>query len=1037
MNSHRLSQIAGAVVVALGLSGPVMANTITSGVKGQIVDTNGAPVTDTTITITHVPSGTSKSVTVNQAGNFSTKGLRVGGPYSIVVDSQSLEDQVINDVYLSVGEAYPLNLTLNEIQDVERIEVTGRVISANAGGTGPATHFGIEELENLPAINRDIKDIVRVDPRIYIDETSSDSIQCGGAHPRFNSLTLDGVRMNDRFGLNSNGYPTERIPFSYDAIEQVAVELAPYDVNYGGFTACNINAVSKSGTNEVTGGFFYDYTSDSLKGDKIEGEKVDNGDYTEERYGFNVGLPLIEDKLFLFVAYEELEGAELFTYPGLGDDVTAADVERVRAIASNLYNYDIGGNPASMPVEDEKLLVKVDWNINEDHRAAFVYNYNDGFSLSQSDSSDITFDSHFYERGAEFTSIVGSLYSSWSDNFETEIRVESSELDNRQISLDADSSFAEVQIDVNNSTLFIGPDDSRQSNKLDWENLSFKVSGTYYLDEHEITAGFEYEDLEVFNLFMQHTQGEYRFDSIEDFEAGTPARIYYNNSAGTNNPNDVAATFSYQQNTFYVQDVWSLDEYDLTLTYGLRYDWYTSDDKPRYNAKFEERYGYANNNNFDGIDLLQPRFGFNWIADDQLEIRGGFGLFSGGNPNVWISNSYSNDGLVQIGLQDRSRESLFDKPLTGEGRPIYDIPQALYDEIASIPEESGDGSVNAIDPDFEIPSEWKYSLGATFITEDEYIINADFIYTQKKDQAIINNIGYDYRADGAVAPDGRPLYEQVVDGRFSDFLLTNVDGDDGTSQVFSFSVAKSYDFGLDASIGYAYTDSEDVSPMTSSVAGSNYSFFARTDPNNPGVSTSDYEIPHRFTLNLSYGHDFFDGYTTRFSLFATRSEGKRVSYTFHRSDSQFGDSNWSNSSQLMYVPTVNDPLVTYADGFDVDGFHQWIDDAGLGKYRGGIAPRNQLDAGWWTKVDLKISQDLPGLVEGHKGKVFFVIENIGNMINDDWGVLKQYNFNTQSVVSAEIDAATNTYIYDGFRDPEATTQPVSTWEMRLGVEYKF
>ncbi|NMP31548.1 TonB-dependent receptor [Thalassotalea sp. M1531] len=1034
MNSHRLSKLAGAVVVALGLSTSAMANTITSAVKGQIVDNNGAPATDTTITITHVPSGTSKTIAVNQSGSFSTKGLRVGGPYTIVVDSESLEDQVINDVYLTVAETYPLNVSLNPISDVERIEVTGRVISANAGGTGPATHFGLEQLENLPAINRDITDIVRVDPRVYVDETSSNAIQCGGAHPRFNSLTLDGVRMNDRFGLNSSGYPTERIPFSYDAIEQVAVELAPFDVNYGGFTACNINAVTKSGTNEIKGGFFYDYTSDSLKGDKVDGEDVDNGDYTEERYGFNVGLPIIEDELFLFVAYEKLEGAELFTYPGLGNSVTQSDLDRIGQISNSLYGYDIGSTPASMPVEDEKVLVKVDWNINDAHRAAFVYNYNDGFSLSQSDDWAVTLDSHFYERGAEFTSLVGSLYSDWSDSFSTEVRVESSDLDNRQESLDAASSFAEVQIRHNGNTIFLGPDDSRQSNDLNWENLSFKVSGTYYLDDHEISAGIEYEDLEIFNLFMQHTQGEYRFDSIDDFEAGTPARIYYNNSAGTNDPNDVAASFAYQQTSLYIQDVWSLDEYDLTLTMGIRYDKYSGDDKPRFNQNFQDRYGFANNGNFDGLDLWQPRFGFNWIASEQLEVRGGFGLFSGGNPNVWLSNSYSNDGLVQIGLQDRSRESLFDKELTGEGRPIYDIPQALYDTIAGIPEGSGDGDVNAIDPNFEIPSEWKYSLGATYVTEDNYIFSTDVIYTKKKDAALINNIAYDYSGD--VAPDGRPMYEQTVSGRFSDFMLTNVDGDSGESTVLSFTVSKDFENGFDASFGYSHIDSEDVSPMTSSVAGSNFSYFARTDSNNPGVATSDYVIPQRFTLNLGYNVELFDGYSTRFSIFASRSEGKPISYTFNRSDREFGDSNWSNSSQLMYVPTFNDPLVTY-DGMDEASFQDWIESVGLDKYRGKIAPRNELDAGWWTKVDFRISQEIPGFMDGHKGKVFFVIKNLGNLLNDEWGVLKQYNFSTQSIVNAEIDGATNTYVYSDFFKPEATVQPASLYEIRMGISYKF
>lgn len=1037
MKQSNLSRIALAVALSVGMGSTAIAQETSSSIRGSVVGPQGNPASNTSVTITHVPSGSVKRVETNASGQFSAKGLRVGGPYSVLVDSEQFEDTLVNDVYLTLGEPYVLNLALEAEQQIESIVVTGSQVSSIAfGEKGPSANFSLEDIERAPAINRDIKDLVRIDPRVYVDETFNDAIQCAGASPRFNSLTLDGVRMNDNFGLNSNGYPTERIPFSYDSIEQVAVELAPFDVQYGGFTACNINAVTKSGTNEIHGGVFYDYTSDSMRGDTLEGVDLPDASFTEKRYGFNVGLPIIEDKLFLFTSYEKLEGAELFEYPGRAR-VTNEEIARITQISRDIYGYNPGGFSPSMPVEDEKILVKLDWNINDAHRASLVYNYNDGFSLSQSDSfsSALTFDGHFYERGSELQSLVASVYSDWTDNFSTELRIAKSELDNRQTSLDAATGFAEVQIETEGgATVFLGPDDSRQSNDLNWDNFTFKLAGTYYYGDHTITGGIEYEDLSVFNLFMQHTVGEYRFSSIDAFEAGTPSRIYYNNSAGTNNPDDVAANFSFQQNTLYIQDEWAVNE-DLTILYGLRYDRYTSDDKPRYNQTFEGKYGFRNDTNLDGIDLLQPRFGFNYVVSDALEVRGGIGLYSGGNPNVWVSNSYSNDGIVQTAVRERviaNFTNLFETDLIGQGRPIYDIPQDMFDAVAAAdPNGPGGGGVNAIDPDFDLPSEWKYSLGATYVTEDEYIFTADILYSDKQDAAIVKDIGI--TDTGTNAPDGRPIYT----GTTSEYLLTNVDGDSGESVTVSFAMSKDYDSGLNLSASYAFTEANDVNPMTSSVAGSNYGNIAVSDPNDPGVSTSDYEIRHRFTLNLGYSHEFFDGYETKFSVFGSANEGRPYSYSFRR-DNIFGDSSfYSGGRQLLYIPTADDANVVYGDDFNLTAFNQWIQQESLEQYRGQILDRNALRADWWIKFDVRIEQEFPGFMEGHKGSAFLVIENFGNLLNDDWGVLRQGSFVSEAVVNATIEDGK--YHYNEFIAPSVQTvyEDASLWEVRVGVNYKF
>ncbi|MDX3775446.1 TonB-dependent receptor, partial [Chromatiaceae bacterium AAb-1] len=358
----KIKHLAMAVALSMGVANVAFADT-SSAIRGVINSPQGSPAAGTKVTILHVPSGTSRQAVVNDSGVFNASGLRVGGPYRIIVDSDVYADTVIDGVYLNLGETFQLQHQL-EASNIERIQVAGTAISSLTGDTGPAARFDSYALEVSPSVNRDIKDVIRTDPRIYINETNASSIQCAGGSPRSNSLTVDGVRMNDNFGLNSSGYPTERIPFSFDAIDQVAVELAPFDVKYGGFTACNINAVTKSGSNKVSGSVFIDYTNDSMKGDKLEGDKQELGSYNEKRYGVNVGFPIVTDKLFAFFAYEKLEGSEIFDYAPLANGrVTQAQIDEIISISRDIYNYDPGSAIPSMPVKDEKILLKVDWNI--------------------------------------------------------------------------------------------------------------------------------------------------------------------------------------------------------------------------------------------------------------------------------------------------------------------------------------------------------------------------------------------------------------------------------------------------------------------------------------------------------------------------------------------------------------------------------------------------------------------------------------------------------------------------------------------------
>lgn len=1047
-----------ALTLLLAAPMTVLAQSTTSAIRVSVITPDGEPATDSTISITDTRTGSTRTANVTSAGTATITGLRVGGPYTVAAGAMDYTSQTVTDIFVRLGETYYLPMTLGQT-GMEEVVVMASAVATQQVALGPSSTFNIEDLEDYPAINRDIRDVIRFDPRVYQDAAFVGAIQCAGANSRFNSLTVDGTRMNDNFGLNSNGYPTERQPFPYDAIQQVSVELAPFDVQYGGFTGCNINAVTKSGGNDFFGTAWYDYTNDSMLGDSLEGDKIDNGSFSEKRYGGSFGGPIIKDHLFFFAAYEKLEGVQQLNRGGadsgagdVANGVTVAQLNEIAAIAQEVYGYDVGGFPATLPVEDEKYVVKLDWQINDNHRAALTYNYNDGYSLSQSDSgsSRLSYSNHYYTRGAELKALTLHLFSDWTDQFSTEVRAGNLKLDAKVQNI-GEPGFGEVQIRTYNgndsATVYLGVDDSRQSNDLNYETDNYKFAGKYVTGNHVITGGYELDELTIFNLFIQETEGEYRFDRscgvddpngcIDAFREGNlyGGRVYYENARPNNIPAEGAADWAYDINTVYLQDEISFHGGEMTLVAGLRYEWYTSDSLPRENPGFEARNGYSNARNFDGMDLLQPRIGFNWDISDRLMLRSGVGLYSGGNPNVWLSNNFSNDGATLI----EAREGLLDDiygddwtfdtiPWTGDGRPLWNVPQDMYDFVAS---GSSDGNVDAIDPGFKLPSNWKFSVGATYELGDGYIINGDILYTKSEDSAIVVRPNL---VQVGTSPDGRPIYDNTR-GFLNDTVLTNVKGADAKALNISLGINKSFENGFEWAAGYSYTDAKDVNPMTSSTSSSNYGNIAVRDPNNPGLAISNYVIPHRFTARLAYKAYWWGDNRTMFSLFGSLNEGRPYSYVFSRNDGDvFGDQR--DFRHLLYVPDGNgDPKVVFGPDFDQAAFFEFVKKEGL---KPGTQKRNDHNSSWWGSFDLRIEQDFPGFFENDRFSAYVTIANFCNMLNDDWCVLKEAGFpRTDDVV--EMDLVNGQYLFEEFVNPggESRSTAASLWEARIGVRYEF
>ena len=445
-------------------------------------------------------------------------------------------------------------------------------------------------------------------------------------------------------------------------------------------------------------------------------------------------------------------------------------------------------------------------------------------------------------------------------------------------------------------------------------------------------------------------------------------------------------------NYLYLQDEWQVND-RLALTFGLRYDRYSTDDAPNLNETFAnaDNYGFGNDATPDGRDLIQPRIGVTYDASDTLSLRGGIGLFSGGNPNVWLSNTYSNTSTTAVQARIDG-VNLFeqtyvncepDVPVQGPG---YCVPQNIADVVAS-----GDGSnfeINFLDPDFDIPSEWKFTAGLTWLAPMDITLTADLQITRGNDTAIFKRADLE-QVD--TNDDGYPVYESV---REPAFVLTNA-SNGNESESISFSAFKSWENGLDLRVGYAWTQAEDVNPMTSSIAFSNYINRAFFDPQAEDLSPSNWAREHRITAVMNYGVNWWQDYTTRFSLFGVYNSGIPYSITLDGAAGTIGA--FSLTPFLDFERNVLPP--------------------------GGS--RNSEEGSSFTQIDLRISQDLPGFNPNHRGQAFLVIDNLTNLLNDDWGVLKEPSF--PFGVTAEQQA-------NG--QAEQRNGETSLWTMRFGVRYE-
>jgi hypothetical protein len=1049
---NRLSALLAVVfTTAFLFAGTAFAQSTSSSIRIDVSDADGGAARGVAVSITHVPTGRSQVMTSNNDGVVTARGLAVGGPYEVSVAGESYAADVIQGIYIELDQTELVELIVRS--SIEEVIVTAKAITEEiAVGVGRA--FDRATIDATPSISRDFTSTLARDPTILVDNSVArgPAVSFAGQNFRFNSVTIDGVAQNDNFGLNKNASATSRTPISIDAIEAINVNIAPYDATYGGFVGGNINIVTKSGTNKFQGSVFYYTTDESLSGDKSKSDKIDIADFDEETIGFTFGGPIVKDKLFFFANYEKFETTVPANSQPLSaiSGVTQGDVDEVTRILNEEYGFDPGLFATSDTDEDEKRLLKLDWYVNDDHRAVFTYQYAKTDVLFDDFPTIAVLNSNRYNINQEMSAYSAQLFSNWTDRFSTEIKFGIKDVERRDESVDGTTNEFMV-FTAGGGTVLAGGDRFRHSNELDNKSTIFRIKGDYAVGDHVLTAGWERESKEVRNRFLPFSKGFFIFCSIPDLEARNACDGVYGNS-NTGVASDAEADFTLDVDSFFIQDEWTPTA-DLTLSFGIRYDLLNNDDPITENTNFEARRGFENGFNLDGNSLVMPRFGFNWSATDRLTVRGGAGLFGGGAPLIILSNSYAGDGI--------SRTFAFpiafmDPAVVAQTLAELPDPTAAFRNMQSQIGVGVNASTDAIDPSYEILSTWKYSIGAEYIVGDDWLLSADVIFSEVNDAYDITEAR---RSVIGSAPDGRPIYDMPGFGFESDFITTNTSKGSGT--VYTLGLAKSWDTRgglLDLTLGYTHQDVDELRSYNRFITFETHVFDTGTDMNNPVVAPSRYEVENRVTATLSWQKELFGDNVSSVGLVYTGRSGRHFTHVFGSNGvCTFGGSALADcgaegdiaGSQLFYVPTgPTDPFISGDPAFLAD-LDEYIDgESCLKGSRGSITTRNNCETGWTSIISLRLMQEIKIGAVGLD--LMFDIENLGNLLNSDWGRVDSYTApSVLAPANVSIPVAGGPYLleptssYDpaiGARSivssPEIAALP-SVWRLQFGVRVRF
>jgi hypothetical protein len=1059
----RLSKLSLGLIAVLAAA-PVFAQSFSAGVDGLVTNATGEPVAGAEVTITHVESGTVSRSTTDSSGRYNARGLRVGGPYTISVTKPGAGVDTEEGVYLDLNKISTINAQLasGDATTLGTVAVTASraLATFNSDNKGVGTSVSGRQLELTPQSSRSVDDIARLDPRIQVTDQASGSISVAGINNRFNTISVDGLSQGDPFGLNSNGMPYTGSPISVDTIAAYDIKVSDYDVT-SDTVGASINAVTKSGTNEFHGSVYYVYKdADSMVG------KRDGKDYalfdTDITKGVTIGGPILKDRLFFFGSYEEQTiknfGGESSSDGLANGNVTQAEIDEAIATATALGMFPGTYGSTGVNLDNKRYLAKLDWNISDNHRASLTYQQTEEFRPSPYDdrAENVILSSHWYDIDNITKNTSLQLFSDWTENFSTEVKLSKQTFD--QVNGNAINQ-PEVEIETaNGGSIFIGEDNNRHENQINTERLAGSISGTFYAGDHVIKGGVDYQRHDVFNLYGRDLHGSYVFANLADFATGNYDQYDLRTPAPGFTINDTAAALVYTQVSPFLQDTWQVND-QLSLMYGVRVNIPKANKAPESAPGFEQAFGYSNAYKLgSGNKVILPRFSFNYSFDTERysQLRGGIGSFQSVPPFVWLANPYQNNGVTLLSYRS------FDPATTPFSADPYN---------QNVPGNGRGFSIDTIDPDFKLPTVWKFSLGYDAELPWYGLIGSVELQSiRARDAAFYRaiNIGaYNpesglYDAPTGQMADGRGSYWCTMGsisssnkncGRDSNFsnqstILGNTDK--GFSNSVTFSLNKPLANGWYGNISYTYTDAQEVGSDASSQAWSSYQFVSRVNPNEEISTNASRAIRNSIKASLGWERAFFGDYKTSVTAYYNGRNG--LPYTWLIDGDMNGDGIFQDPA---YIPLVDDSKVSYgsATPAQIAAFHEYIsNNPYLQARRGQIAGRNETRMPWVNQLDLSIQQELPGFFKEHKSIIRLDVYNFLNMLNKDWGLTKQINgFDTRYLARLGGVNPDGSYVYDLGSATKPSWQNLSTydadsrnpsrlvsrWSLLLTLRYEF
>lgn len=1064
----------------------------TSSIAGRVADSEGA-VVGAAVVATHVPSGTNYYSVTDKNGIYRINAVTPGGPYLVKVEMLGYRPVEYTNLYAPLGET----LKIDEISlEVEALGLEAAVFTAdgvnsgmNIANAGIGTSVTQRTMSALPTVNRTMTDVMRLTPQ---SASNSNGTSLGGGNYRSSFVSVDGAAFQNSFGIGSN-LPAGGSPISLDAIEQLNVNITPFDVRHSGFTGGAINAVTKSGTNQWHASVYNYFTSDQLTGDRVVEEKLSLSKSFSNVTGVTLGGPIIKNKLFFFVNAEyspETSPATKLARPSSSDKFggvysrpTVAFMDEVSSYLKDNYGYDPGPyQNYAIATPDWKVMARVDWNINDNHKLNVRFNHTANMVTSgpstsispMSNNKDNMYNRYDYGRTSDY-----AMYFQ-SSNYQTlqQFTSLSTELNSRFLNGNVNNMFrftwshqneershfggvfpsVDILEPLDNGTKAVitsfGLDPFTLGNLRDVQTITVTDEVNITKGINNITAGLQFEWDETKNGYLQMGAGYYLYNSWDDFKNDAKPAAFAITHPNNNTLDMVYPSFQYMQASAYLQDELSISDY-FKLTAGVRLElpFYPAL-KDNHNKEFESL--AATSMSFKGLNTddipaarlsVSPRVGFNWdiLKNRNLILRGGTGIYTGRIPFVWIVSAVGNSNCIQAQYFDQKGQTEI-----GFHTNIKDIVDDLYGlngsayQTKALPAPQ---TATILDKSLKLPSTWKTSLALEGRLPGGIKASIEGIYNKDLTSVYVRKLGFVEKEGGVQLP-GEPkarvgwVPENIknTNGQsITPVYLTNSDVN-GYYYSITAQLQKDFNFGLSLMAAYTYSDSQSLNEgygdqVTSAFTSNNYSV---NGSNVASLGHSGFVPPHRAIANISYSIKQGNRGKSTFGLFY---EGMNLcyigNYSYNRMSYVMNDvTGVSGANNLIYIPTQSElasmPFVSDANRNEYEQFI--ASDPYLSKHRGEYSERGAVTVPWVHHFNFKFTQDVNFMVAGRENtiQIGFDINNIGNMINSKWGVAKKVN----SEQILKWDSANSQYEFTAPKWSVATST-YSTWQMLLSLRWFF